>query len=99
MTLQDRREIFSRELGLALRRIRKRAKLTQAEIADVAGLSKNTIVEIEIGGTTRADSVILYALALENYTEGGQEAIEELLTNVHHAAKVKADRLDKNGLL
>lgn len=45
---KDNEEI-SKKLGLAIRQIRKRLKLSQSELADLAGVSLNYISQVERG--------------------------------------------------
>jgi transcriptional regulator with XRE-family HTH domain len=51
-------------LGEQLKTLRRRAALSQKSIADMTGLSANTIGKIEAGDMQRLDHLILFAKAL-----------------------------------
>ena len=58
-------EAVLRELGERLAKRRLDLKLTQAEVADQAGVSKRTVERIEAGATTQVSTMIRILRALE----------------------------------
>ena len=81
-----------REVGNKLLAIRKRAGMTQAEVAEVAGLSSRTYADIERGSVNmRVETILHICEALhitpdEILTKSGEEISvheEELLTRLN----------------
>ena len=65
-------EAVLEELGRRLARRRLDLQMTQAEVAEQAGVSKRTVERIEAGGSTQVSSLIriLRALALVDSLDG-----------------------------
>lgn len=57
---------FMSDLGEKVRFLRKQAKLTQVQLADLAGVGKSTVFDLEKGCTTLRIDSILPILAVLN---------------------------------
>lgn len=57
---------FMSDLGKKVRFLRKQAKLTQVQLADLAGVGKSTVFDLEKGCTTLRIDSILPILAVLN---------------------------------
>ncbi len=57
---------FMANLGRIVRFHRRQAKLTQLQLADLAGVGKSTVFDLEKGGTTLRIDSILAVLAVLN---------------------------------
>ena len=80
MTIRD-----TKQLGAALQRERKRQGLTQAQLADKAGLRQQTISAVE-GGKPRSELQVIFAImaalglevTLQSRNENTVPSLEEL---------------------